>query len=287
MRVSKFMVFSFVALFMFLFSASDASAKVMWGKTELKKGQIGKVTIITDIRATKILGNDVHDPKSFQNDKLLKEGEEYRVYSYRVVGDRKFYGLGGGLFVQKSNNTKYETPSKAKLALLGNHPIKNPVNTGKDKVVVTDFGNLKGTVTWQYNKFIGTKPDVGANVFLIPTNFDPSKYSKSQLDLFSTIGSIPEGSNMHHVKANGYGNYELNNIPVGEYVLLISSNNTTRDFTQPIDESTEEMLLRLLGNGYEIFMQFNLELQNHDWTTVEIQKNTTQDKSIDFGYTFI
>lgn len=26
-------------------------------------------------------------------------------------------------------------------------------------------GNLKGTITWQYNKVIGTKGDVGAKIF--------------------------------------------------------------------------------------------------------------------------
>ena len=51
-------------------------------------------------------------------DKRLKKGEEYRVYSYRVAGTNGYYGLGGGLFVQKSDRVKYETPSKAKLALL-------------------------------------------------------------------------------------------------------------------------------------------------------------------------
>ena len=39
----------FVALFsafLLLFSTGVAEAKVMWGKTELKQGQIGKVTIL-------------------------------------------------------------------------------------------------------------------------------------------------------------------------------------------------------------------------------------------------
>lgn len=112
MRFKKLFLLSFLSLFVFLFSTSEASAKVMWGKTELKKGQIGKVTILTNVNATKIKGN------TLTQDKRLKKSDEYRIYSYRVVGDSGYYGLGGGLFVKKSKSVKYETPSKAKLAQL-------------------------------------------------------------------------------------------------------------------------------------------------------------------------
>lgn len=112
MRLRKLLVLSFAALFMFFYSTSDASAKVMWGKTELKKGQIGKVTILSNVNAIKVNG------KTATQDKRLKKGDEYRIYSYRVLGDSGYYGLGGGLFVKKSSSVKYETPSKKKLAEL-------------------------------------------------------------------------------------------------------------------------------------------------------------------------
>ena len=85
----------------------------MWGKTELKQGQIGKVTILTDGNAVKLKGS------TLVQDKRLKRGEEYRIYTYRVIGNSGYYGLGGGLFVKKSNQIKYETPSKRKLQALG------------------------------------------------------------------------------------------------------------------------------------------------------------------------
>ncbi|MBS4191176.1 hypothetical protein KHA94_13385 [Bacillus sp. FJAT-49705] len=114
MRIRKVLVLSFVALFMFLFSTSDASAKVMWGKTELKQGQIGKVTILRETPVVKL--DDKGNISSVV--KRAHKGEEFRVYSYQ----NKFgglYGLGGGLFVQKNEvGVKYETPSKTKLALL-------------------------------------------------------------------------------------------------------------------------------------------------------------------------
>ena len=106
----------------------------MWGKTELKQGQIGKVTILTNVNAAKLSGN------TLTQDKRLKRGEEFRVYSYRVIGDSGYYGLGGGLFVKKSNRIKYETPSKRKLAQLeaessnySNVPFMNNISLGMTK----------------------------------------------------------------------------------------------------------------------------------------------------------
>ena len=92
----------------------DAPAKrVMWGKTELKLGQIGKVTVLSNTNLVK-MEND----GALKTVRSLKQGEEYRVYSFK--GDHGgLYGVGNGSFVQKSQKVKYETPSKSKLALLG------------------------------------------------------------------------------------------------------------------------------------------------------------------------
>ena len=119
MKQRKTLVIIFAAIFMLLFSASSASAKVMWGKTELKKGQIGKVTIVTNVNAAKLNG------KTLTQDKRLKKGEEFRIYTYRVIGNSGYYGLGGGLFVKKSASIKYETPSKRKLAQLEKETIES------------------------------------------------------------------------------------------------------------------------------------------------------------------
>ncbi|GGA19599.1 SGNH/GDSL hydrolase family protein [Psychrobacillus lasiicapitis] len=86
--------------------------KVMWGKTELKIGQIGKVTILQDTYLMKI-----ENDGSLSTIRTLKKGEEYRVYSYKGQ-QNGLYGLGGSSFVQKNTAIRYETPSKAKLALL-------------------------------------------------------------------------------------------------------------------------------------------------------------------------
>lgn len=83
----------------------------MWGKTELKKGQIGKATIIDDTKLVKFENGSLSTVRN------LKKGEEFRVYTYKS-DQGGLYGVGGGSFVQKSSKVKYETPSKSKLAQL-------------------------------------------------------------------------------------------------------------------------------------------------------------------------
>lgn len=94
-------------------SASATDAKVMWGKTELKAGQLGKVVISADTPLLKKLPNG-----EYETVRILKKGEEYRVYTYNNKDDG-FYGVGGGLHIgAKASGVKYNTPSKAKLAAL-------------------------------------------------------------------------------------------------------------------------------------------------------------------------
>ncbi|MEH7391286.1 hypothetical protein [Bacillus sp. JJ1474] len=155
MNLKKIFVLSFLCLFIIMFQTSDASAKVMWGKTELKKGQIGKVTIL---RETPVVNLD--DKGNISSVvKRVNKGDEFRVYSYQ----NKFgglYGLGGGLFVQKNEAAvKYETPSKAKLALLEAESKPQQPEKPKEKVK-TDFAKLNEaieTLSIQIDKGISQK----------------------------------------------------------------------------------------------------------------------------------
>lgn len=114
----------------------DASTKVMWGKTELKIGQIGKLTIQSDTDLIKIESNG-----SMTVIRPLKKGEEYRVYSFRSsMGG--LYGVGGGSYVQNNAKVKYETPSKSKLALLHQLPT-NQSTFNKEGFVNVSILNMR------------------------------------------------------------------------------------------------------------------------------------------------
>lgn len=94
---------------------SVTSDEIMWGKTELKPGQIGKVTILKRIN----LWQDGPNGK-LQMVRVLNPGEEYRVYRYREEYEGQ-YNVGSGMWVTKMEGfIKYETPSKVMLARLNN-----------------------------------------------------------------------------------------------------------------------------------------------------------------------
>lgn len=86
--------------------------KVMWGKTELKSGQLGKVTILKETKLFSLKDNKLVAGKS------LPVKAEYRVYSFKKVDNSEIYGVGGGQYIKKDSSIKYETPSKRKLAEL-------------------------------------------------------------------------------------------------------------------------------------------------------------------------
>ena len=56
MKNNKTILVALFSVFFLFFSTGTAEAKVMWGKTELKQGQIGKVTILTNVNAAKLTG---------------------------------------------------------------------------------------------------------------------------------------------------------------------------------------------------------------------------------------
>ena len=124
-------VFTLVAMFSFTITSEASSTQVMWGKTELKKGQIGKVTLYADVATYKADGS---------RGKVLPAGGEYRVYTFRTDIYGGEYGLGDGLFVNMYSALKYETPSKAKLALLVDSSTK--VMWGKTELKAGQIGKV-------------------------------------------------------------------------------------------------------------------------------------------------
>lgn len=213
---------------------------------------------------------------------MLKKGSKVFVYStdengWSYVKQGKLKG-----YVKDSYLTTKNTSKKSNSAAKSNTTTKSSSTPKKAE----GYGNIKGTVTWQYNDFIGTKPDVGAKVFLIPTDFNYKNY-KGSLTSFA-VGINDDKNKLFVGKVNGYGTYEISDIPVGEYLAIIVSKNTTRDFMEDVPYYTKDVIEDLLGaKGYESFEIMNLNLSKHDWSTIEIKKDKTFDYSIDFGNTFI
>jgi len=80
--------------------------KIWWNGVELKKGQIGRLTILKDTPLYKVSG----ETKTFS--RTLKKGEFYRIYAFKPG----MLSVGGGYYVTRDAKVSYETPSKTKLA---------------------------------------------------------------------------------------------------------------------------------------------------------------------------
>ena len=84
---------------------------VYWKGAVLKKGQIGMATISKNINLWK------HQGSKLVFVRILKAGEQYRIYNYDGKHGGQ-YGVGAGYYITNMKGyVKYETPTKAKLAL--------------------------------------------------------------------------------------------------------------------------------------------------------------------------
>lgn len=143
-------------------------------------------------------------------------------------------------------------------------------------------GNLKGTVTWQYNKIIGTREDVGAKVILIPEEFNFNK-SSDEKDFYIS-NKIPQDSGIFVTKVDGHGDYEINSIPSGKYFLILISEKTNRDITKPLN-MYKDMLSKTV-HDWESFQLFALGTKQFNIEEITIEANQTLNKSHDFGFTY-
>ena len=90
------------------------TTKVYWDGILMVPGQAGKIKVIKPINLWK------RTSEGLVFERILKPGEQYRVYRYdNMYGGQ--YGLGGGMYITKmAGYVDYKTPSKAKLKELAN-----------------------------------------------------------------------------------------------------------------------------------------------------------------------
>ena len=90
--------------------AAKTSEAVMWDDEELKKGQIGRITVLKPINLWRRVGAD-----QIEFVRILQPGEVYRVYGYTEQYGGQ-YNVGAGYYITNMEGyIKYETPSKEKL----------------------------------------------------------------------------------------------------------------------------------------------------------------------------
>lgn len=184
-------------------SASAKTNKVMWGKTELKLGQIGKVTVNSRTVLYKL-----EKDNSLTAVRDLQKGEEFRVYSYKNM-EGGLYGVGNSNFIYKSPVVKYETPSKTKLALLSGNPYVNPVKvpnpttpkpaTDKNKVYKDKLNTIKNTKYNSYkeyaNAIFNLQEEVGRDNYNMYKEVVDAYYQYG-IEVDEVVISFSDGSNL-------------------------------------------------------------------------------------------
>lgn len=254
-------------------NAESAFKAVSWSITYNNKS---KNYTITDQEENNKYIFKVNDLYYYKNGKKLKNNVPPKLVSNTLfINARLFSSLTGNpLNLHPKYNAitfGYWYPAQLK-----------PTNASSDTQISSGTGNLKGLLTWQYNEYIGTKPDVGANIILIPAQ------SKGIDDSFLglVLKTTPQGNNgVYTGVADGYGNYQIDDIPSGEYVMLLVSKNTNSDMI--IYDYEDDLFGELFNEDTWEGLRLNLTLKKHTFKSITIQPNKTYTESYDFGYTYI
>ena len=145
-------------------------------------------------------------------------------------------------------------------------------------------GELHGTITWQYNNFVGTRGDTGAKIFLWPTNYDKSTVTPLEEDTWILGVSAPKNKNCFLTQADGYGNFDIYDIPAGEYIIFVLSRNTSHPPTQlqPYINYFSKYF-----QDIDKFAKINLSMFKFTFATIKISNERINRFSYDFGYTYM
>jgi hypothetical protein len=151
------------------------------------------------------------------------------------------------------------------------------------------FGQVKGQVTWKYNKYVGVRGDDGAKVMLIPLNAETKKYDNKSAAMFFS-GTYDSGIIV--TKCDGYGNFDFGDrIPEGEYICLIVSKNTTSASRFNNEENWKEQIKATFGKYFSEedldTLMICIGFKSLASGTIRVEKGCVNTVTKDFGYTYI
>lgn len=208
-------------------NSANAATKVMWGKTELKLGQIGKATILSNTNLVKLESNG-----SLTTVRTMKKGEEYRVYSFKS-NHGGLYGVGGGSFIQKSTKVKYETPSKSKLALLQHGSTKENASLTTEDVIqkFKDDGLEVGGTSDLEDKEFGNMRKEGKRI-LIPSLGEDAG---GRLFLFKNEKDLAQAKSYYDELGNAGPMFYSHTHQKGNFLLQMNGDMSDSNFNKYAD----------------------------------------------------
>lgn len=215
--------------------------KVYWDGLLMVKGQVGKIKVIKPINLWK------RDGDKLVFTRVLKPGEQYRVYRYDNLHGGQ-YGLGGGYYITKmAGYVDYRTPSKKKLAELeaayaggGGSPAKPVGNLTIGKVSQQQSKQLAPGVT---ERQLSVDSNRGKQkIYTVEYDGKTDKISletalaKGQLFGFETVTSQAKNAQTsdNHVVAGINGDYfDKNGQPID---LMIQKGNIVSTSQTPLNQ---------------------------------------------------
>ncbi|KAF1085681.1 hypothetical protein SPSYN_01825 [Sporotomaculum syntrophicum] len=143
---------------------------------------------------------------------------------------------------------------------------------------------INGLITWQYNDLIGTKPDVGATVFLMPDKID-KKLSDDEADSYFLGIESPKG--YYYAKTDGNGNYDIQDVAPGKYNVIIVSNSAKRNIIDDDNDYIRDKLSNYISeNMIDYFDTSNLYVWKYETKDIEVKPGSNLTVSHDFENTY-
>lgn len=152
----------------------------------------------------------------------------------------------------------------------------------------TGYGVVEGCITYQYNKFVGTRGDVGAMLYLIPKDFSIKGGGNEEL---ATLNQTNGKNGVYSAKVSGYGNYTFGDVPAGNYFAIIISKNTSSGQWFNDEEGWEKQITDIM-NPYltdKELEKFKMSLlfKKYIIGDIQIDNGTITTINHDFGNTYI
>lgn len=105
-------------------------------------------------------------------------------------------------------------------------PSATPEATAQQVPTDAGTGRIRGILTFFFNDNYGNRPDTGSGVWLIRGNVEIPSTSFFLGLSDAVVVDKAHYSSVAHTVADGNGSFDLVDVPVGDYTLVIQSNHT-------------------------------------------------------------
>lgn len=196
--------------------------------------------------------------------------------------DVAYYTISDGQYLKISRATAQKIGNAASTN-------KNTSSSSSNTTSRSGYGQVKGEITWKYNKVLGTRGDDGSYVILIPDDSSTKDYDNEYAAMFLT-GTYDSGIIV--TKCDGYGRFDFGDkVPAGKYRCAVISHNTTSSYRFNDEDGWNEDIDDKFGKYFSEEDLDTLKLfigyQSVATSMIEVEKGKCNTITKDFGYTYI